>query len=348
MTAEDLDAARLLLQRLGLRPEDLLAASPGRGQLAPTFDDYIRQLQAAVPPGTLRAYGPYWRRIVRVWGDRLINTPSPLEVRELIEQTQRQAVVRRNSRGGRSAAEHMVGALRALYRQARADGFITTDTDPVAPIVKPRRLPSNRRALPDHLLTDINRIAATTGNDPDLDTLMLRLHIETACRRGGALALRPMDLDPEQCLVHLHEKGGQDRWQPVSPSLMHGLLRHCARSPGDLDKSEQLLRYKNGRPITGRRYDYLWNRIGKRLPWAATQQVTAHWLRHTTLTWVERHRGYAVARAFAGHADLNGNTGATMTYVRASLHEVAEALSAMTGEPHPLATQLHHQDPRAA
>jgi hypothetical protein len=26
--------------------------------------------------------------------------------------------------------------------------------------------------------------------------LLLRLHTETACRRGGALALRLMDLDP--------------------------------------------------------------------------------------------------------------------------------------------------------
>lgn len=30
-------------------------------------------------------------------------------------------------------------------------------------------------------------IAATTGNDPVLDSLLVRLHIETACRRGGAL-----------------------------------------------------------------------------------------------------------------------------------------------------------------
>jgi hypothetical protein len=29
----------------------------------------------------------------------------------------------------------------------------------------------------------------------------LRLHTETACRRGGALALRPRDLDPNQHLV---------------------------------------------------------------------------------------------------------------------------------------------------
>ncbi|WP_329416163.1 site-specific integrase [Nocardia vinacea] len=166
---------------------------------------------------------------------------------------------------------------------------------------------------------------------------MLRLHIETACRRGGALALRPCDLDTEQCLIKLREKGDTVRWQPVSPSLMHALLRHCDRGSAP---DEQLLRYRNGNPITGRRYDYIWNRVGKHLPSVATQQITAHWLRHTTLTWVERHRGYAVARAFAGHNDGGaGSAGATLTYVRASLHEVAEALTAMTGEPHPLVNE---------
>jgi hypothetical protein len=51
-----------------------------------------------------------------------------------------------------------------------------------------------------------------------LDTLILRLHTETACRR--ALALRPCDLDPDQCLIRLREQGEAVRWQPVSPTLM--------------------------------------------------------------------------------------------------------------------------------
>jgi hypothetical protein len=46
--------------------------------------------------------------------------------------------------------------------------------------------------------------------------------------------------------------------------------------------------------------------------------------------------GYAVARAYAGHTDNGNDVGTTATYVRASLHEVAAALSALTGEPHPL------------
>jgi hypothetical protein len=114
---------------------------------------------------------------------------------------------------------------------------------------------------------------------------------------------------------------------------MRHLLLH-ARSRG-ANPTTQLLRHRSGQPLTARRYDYLWTRIRQRLPWAAAQQVSTHWLRHTTLTWVERRFGYAVARAYAGHADTR-NAGSTATYIRADIHEVAAALAALAGEPHPL------------
>ena len=104
----------------------------------------------------------------------------------------------------------------------------------------------------------------------------------------------------------------------------------------------RLLRYATGKPITARRYDYLWNRLGEHLPWVKTQQVTAHWIRHTILTWVERRFGFAVAQAYAGHQDAARGAramSATGTYVRAGLPEVATALSVLTGEPHPLAPE---------
>lgn len=79
----------------------------------------------------------------------------------------------------------------------------------------------------------------------------------------------------------------------------------------------------------------MWKRVQARLPWAAKLGVSAHWMRHTTLTWVERHYSYAVARAYAGHTDTKG--GSTLTYIKGMPQEVARALSAYTGEPHPLA-----------
>ncbi|MEU1993559.1 site-specific integrase [Nocardia gamkensis] len=332
MSPNDLEVARLFLERLNIRPEDLLQPT-NRLPTAPTFAEYIPNLVQAVPPGARKTYLPYWRRLEARWPDRPLDEPSALELQTLVEHTRQNAVPRRNSRGGRSAAEHMVGAIRCLYRHAQRDGHISPTNNPATDIDKPARLPSTRRALGTRQLTEINQVAATTGTDPDLDTLILRLHLETACRTGTALRLRGEDLEPEQCLIRLIGKGGTIHWQPISPTLMTLLRDHGERSP---DPRQQLLRYHHGRPITRRRYDHLWNRIGHHLPWVATQQITTHWLRHTTLTWVERNFGYATARAYAAHAEPTGQDGATLTYVRASIEEVAAAVAALTGESHPL------------
>lgn len=332
----DIDAARLLLAKLGVSPTDLLT-EPADRRPAPTFAEYIPVVSAAVTDSTRRAYMSYWNRILEHWADMRLDEPRPSDIRTLSEQMKTQVVVRRNARGGRSSVEHLIAALRCIYRHAEDDELIDKDDNPARKVEKPRRLPSTRRAVADKRLADINHVAATTGNDPALDTLLLRLHTETACRRGGALALEPDDLDEEQCLIRLREKGNTVRWQPVSPTLMTHLLSH-GDSRGGLKSNQQLLRYANGRPITKRRYDHLWSRLGRHLPWVATQQVSTHWLRHTTLTWVERNFGYATARAYAGHAEGGNDAGTTATYVRASVHEVATALAAMTGEPHPLAT----------
>jgi integrase/recombinase XerC len=333
-TAADLDAARLLLARLGVSPTDLLTTAPDRAP-APTFADYIPVVRAAVSNGTRRVYGSYWNRIAEHWGTRRLDEPTPSEINQLAEHLKTNVTVRRNGRGGRGATEHLIAALRCLYRHAENDGHLQAGDNPARKVAKPRRLPSSRRAVPDTRLAEINHIAATTGNDPALDALLMRLHTETACRRGGALALRPVDLDPDQCLIRLREKGETVRWQPVSPTLMAYLQQHGDQRGAPVDG--QLLRYTDGRPITSRRYDHLWVRIGRHLPWVATQQISTHWLRHTTLTWVERNFGYAVARAYAGHAD-NAQAGTTATYVRANLPEIAAALATLTAEPHPLNT----------
>jgi integrase/recombinase XerC len=331
----DLEAAKLLLARLGISPEQLVGASGRTTSPAPTIRRYLDDVAAAVPPGTRRVYGPYWRRVVEAWGDRLIGEVTPIEIKQLAEHVKTDVVVRRNSRGGRSAAEHLIASVRCLYRHAVADGLITASANPAMRVTKPRRLAGTRRALPDARLAEILDVAGRTGNDPELDLLILRLHIETGCRRGGALALRSADLDPQQCLIRLQEKGDTVRWQPVSPTLMRGLIQH--RRERGTGETPLVLTYRNGYPITARRYDHLWKRLGVHLPWVAAQQVSTHWLRHTTLTWVERHFGYAVARAYAGH-NGRGDAGTTSTYVRADVHEVAVALAALTGEQHPLCT----------
>ena len=62
---------------------------------------------------------------------------------------------------------------------------------------------------------------------------------------------------------------------------MTALLGHAAERHAPPDG--HLLRYRNGRRITYRRYDHLWERLGRSLPWVRAQQISMHWIRHTTL-----------------------------------------------------------------
>ncbi|MET8197961.1 hypothetical protein [Micromonospora taraxaci] len=57
----ELDAARLLLARMGISPADLVEAVSDRAP-APTFAEYVPVVAAAVSDGTRRAYGSYWKR----------------------------------------------------------------------------------------------------------------------------------------------------------------------------------------------------------------------------------------------------------------------------------------------
>lgn len=329
-------AARMMLQRMGVDPNDLMTEPVDRPPV-PTFDEYIPQVEDAVSLSTAKTYGSYWKRIRAKWGSRTLLEPTPTEIKQFTEEIKANAVQRRNSRGGRGTAENFIAALRCIYRHAENDELIKPDENPTRRTAKPRRQGSVRHALSDTQMSEINFYAGTTGDDPELDTLLLRLHTESACRTGGALALRPRDLNEDQCLIYLREKDGTARWQPVSRSLMTALLDHAeARGAAD-HPGGQLLRYRNGNPITHRRYDHLWVRLGRYLPWVITLNVSAHWIRHTTLTWVERNFGFAIAHAYAGHFDEGDTKNATMTYVKAAVHDVAAALSALTGEPHPLA-----------
>jgi uridine phosphorylase len=169
---------------------------------------------------TMATAGSCWKRIAAKWGPRSLLDPSPTEVEQFREEIKANAVQRRNSRGGRGTAENFIAALRCLYRHAEKDGLIKPDENPAAKTPKPRRQGATRHALSADQMSQINHHAATTGDDPELDTLLLRLHTESACRTGGALALRPRDLNTDQCVVYLREKEGTARWQPVSRSLM--------------------------------------------------------------------------------------------------------------------------------
>src|SRR5690242_4964584 len=121
----EIEAARVLLEKLGVSPADLLDAPADSFAGVPTFAEYIPRVSAAVSAGTRRVYGSYWNRVVRVWGPRPITEVNASDISQLAEQIKATVIKRKNARGGRGAAEHLIAALRCLYKQAIADGILT-------------------------------------------------------------------------------------------------------------------------------------------------------------------------------------------------------------------------------
>jgi NAD(P)-dependent dehydrogenase (short-subunit alcohol dehydrogenase family) len=167
----------------------------------------------------LRTYNTHFGHLLDRWADARLDEPTTAELDDMACVIAANARVNKASRGGRSAVEHFVAAVRCIYRYAEDNGWIHPVDNPARKLSKPVRRASHRYAIPPDQLAEICHVAATTGNDPDLDTLILRLHTETACRRSGALALRPHDLDTEQCLVYIPglaaysaTKGGVMAW----------------------------------------------------------------------------------------------------------------------------------------
>jgi integrase/recombinase XerC len=163
-------AARMMLQRMGVDPAD---------RPVPTFDAYIPEVEKAVSPGTAKTYSSYWNRIQAKWGPRTLLEPTATEIKQFSEEIKANAVQRRNSRGGRGTAENFIAALRCIYRHAENDELIKPDENPTRRTAKPRRQGSNRHALSADQMSEINFYAATTGDDPELDTLLLRPGLKT-------------------------------------------------------------------------------------------------------------------------------------------------------------------------
>ncbi|MBA4857466.1 tyrosine-type recombinase/integrase [Nocardia farcinica] len=341
MRNDDIAAVLDLINRLGLTVADLTNHIHHQ-QATPTFGEYIRVVRAAVSPTTAANYNTYWRLIEHHWSHRRIDQPTSTEIGQLVQQHRDHVVIRTNSRDGHAAIAHFVSAFRCLYAHAERDRLIDPRDNPAAAVPRPVPLPGKRHALTVEQILELAHIAATTGDDPALDALIVRLHIETACRRAAVLSLTLPDLNVPDCLIKLREKGTTVRWHPVSPTLMRRLIHHAAERGGS-ETTNHVLRYRTGRPLGRRRYDTLTTRLRDQLPWAAALGVSAHWIRHTTLTWVEREFGMAIARAFAGHSDRPSRATTTFTYVTASVTELAHAVAALTGEPHPLARNPHRQ-----
>lgn len=227
---------------------------------------------------------------------------------------------------GQGAAENAVRAIRFFFAFAvRAE---LLDVSPAAGLRAPRRPPAPERPLTESELTDIWQVATSTGKDARLDGLLLTFLRHTAARREGALNLALDHLNQPRRSVLLTEKRGTTRELPLAAWLLGDLAALAtdrgARRPGD-----PVFRFRDGTPLSRRRFNSLFDRLDRHLSWTEPLDVGAHWIRHTTLADIAAVSDIRVAAAYAGHSP--GSLGVIGRYTQVTFDDLVDAYQAVFG-----------------
>lgn len=277
--------------------------------------DLIPRVIALCPPRSLPTYMTGFRRLEVAFGDVEIGLVTALDLEALRNAVQRDVGAAKvddaRARGralrsydpdahGHGAAENLVRSMRFFFRVAVNDQLVASSPALLVPV--PRRPPAPERPLTPLELEDVFRVATSSGDDPELDRLLVLFLRHTACRREGCLNLVRNALDHQQHKVTLSEKNGQARDLPLAPWLLSELTSF-AISRGAAMPHDHVFRYADGHPLTRRRFNYLFDRLDDETEWSRALDVGAHWLRHTTLSDIAAVAGVRVAEEYAGHSN---------------------------------------------
>ena len=283
------------------------------------------------------------------FGDRYADTILPSELETALAFVEKRAlgtaskraearesldrVTRTSNASG--AKYNAVGAWRRMFKVAVKDRHLTKAFDPSQEVAKPKRSEGTRQALEQQQLEDAVRLIETTGDDPELDRLIVDTILIAGARREGILNLTLSGIDRTEMTVRLDEKFGKVVHQPV-PDWLIAELHAFAIARGAVRPADQVFRKRAGGkraggPITGRRFDNIFQRLQAGLEWADVEQVSAHTLRHHAISVVERASSKAVSLRFARHEPEDAND----RYSKATDKEVAQVIVRLYGGDHP-------------
>lgn len=334
---------------LGLGPEELIRAaelmrSSRDGTSVsdvPTFAEFLPEVVGASTEKSLPTYHTHFRRLASCFADRHLNEVTVNELISLRNATVSEASIQKlesAKRSGRElrsyehdahgygAGENAVRAYRFFFKVACRANHL--EANPAAQVEMPTRPEAPERPLTVSELEEVAMIWCSTGNDPELDSLLFEFHRKTAARREGGLNLRVGNLDLTRGAVTLNEKFGRARNVPLDTEFMRRLLDFAQRR-GATGVADQLFRSKRHTAITRRRYGTIYDRIDSYTDWTEKLDLGVHWIRHTTLDDVRTVADSRVAAKYAGHSD--SSQGTIGLYTKVSFEELAAAFEAIFG-----------------
>jgi integrase len=268
-------------------------------------------------------------------------------------RAQKQAVIDNRARAGKKLApkatsgsgarETAIGAARALFEKNLEH---TGGVNAAAPIRKGKRRGNSRYSMDDFELIELAHLTATGGDDPELDLLLLEFGVATGARREGPLALEIQWLNRTTQMIAVADKYATRVEMPVSAELIDALIAHaisrggerCDPASANYDPHAPVFYYRNGTPLTSRRFDTLAARWQKNLEWARDHRVTYHCLRHTMATKLDK-LGSNTKRRYLRHAPANPTEG----YGECTEAVFAKRMSALLEFEHPMVHGVHER-----
>lgn len=328
----ELDLARTMITNVAPVGDEVAYVFASQDCHAPALETAIPAFLASLTSGRTRTkYQTELTLFLERFGDTPLGDLSASDIARFIHDQVQNAA--RNEGFSTSKAEAMTTAFRSLEAWAIQQPEWHFPTVGHLLRLEIIRDPDARRALePDELL-DTLELLPTLCPDPLLVRVGLQLFRETAVRRGTSFALEIGDLrlgtlDPER-LLDIDHRPDHDVYikAPIPKSrrradlritrpLAAALLSVHERNPAE----PKLLKYGNGSPIGANFWHAQFQRLDAERPWAAEIDMGPHYLRHTTLTDVERIAGTAVSRRFGTHAPSARD--AHRVYTKASRTEV--------------------------
>jgi len=359
-TLSDIELAQLALGQTQNKTKSGVTVSDLLVKVRKTYwDNELKRLRAKKKPdgtmnlkdtSTYRVFDTNWKRLETLFGEKDIAELKASDVVEVALLAEKECInywsrvnKSRAKRGlplkeftGANRYNACLDAISVVFNKALEQELVSINR--THSILRKEVDTPKRHGLTRIQVEELLEAALSGGNDTILDHLILWTQLETAARMGGILKMQIRDIDTQRQSITLVEKRSKKREQPVTKELMESLIRF-AKSRGATQSTDAVFRFLPNKvgvssPLSSKRFETLWKRLGKALPWVSAKGISGHYLRHTVLTWVDRTSGHSVARAYAGHSA--GDT--TDSYTKVDFAEIVNAHSSITGKLHPLQT----------
>lgn len=306
--------------------------------MSETVAEFLREKQAqGRSPATIRMYRVCLELFQTVMGDMPISEVSKTVFLDFLIDLQRPDRIAHQSNPNRPPAKHALSreSVRTYYRHIRAffswafeEGYYQSNW------VQRVKIPAGEERAPKDLSdADFLRLLETagrTGKYPERDTAIILLLGDGGIRAGGLLGLTLDNMDLDNGLISVIEKGNKERFVPISEITVAAIREWLAVRDASAGVRAVFISHKTGKALTYSGLRLLLQRLGKRA--GVEGRCNPHSFRHFAgRRWMENGGDISALSRFLGHSGIGVTGSYYIRYDTAALKREHAEHSALRG-----------------